>query len=55
LAVRVTADPAQIIPSLEAVPDVSVKLMLGLGRGLTVTTEETEAEQIVVELVTVTV
>jgi hypothetical protein len=53
--VRVTAVPSQMVPSLLAVPDVSVKAIAGLGNGLTVTEADTELKQLVVVLVTVTV
>lgn len=53
-AVSVTDVPLQIIPSLFVVPDVSVKLMVGLGFVFTVTDDDTDAEQLVEELVTVT-
>ena len=54
-AVSVTEVPLQIIPSLFAVPEVSVKLMVGPGNEFTITEAEVEAAQLVVELVTVTV
>ena len=55
LAVSVTDVPLQIVPSLLAVPDVSVKLMVGFCNEFTATEAEAEVEQLVVELVTVTV
>ena len=54
-AVSVTASPLQVIPSSSVVPDVSAKLIVGEGNGFTVTEVEVEAEQAVVEFVTVTV
>ena len=54
LAVSVTLSPLHIIPSSFVVPDVSLKVMVGLGNVLTVTDVEVDAEQAVVELVTVT-
>jgi len=36
VAVRVTLAPLQIVPSLLAVPDVSVTVIEGVGSGLTV-------------------
>ena len=38
-----TADPIQIVPSLEVVPLVSVYPTAGVGSGLTVTVEAAEA------------
>lgn len=55
LAVSVTASPEQIVPSLLVAPDVSVNEIVGAGFAFTVTDEDVEAEQFVVELVTVTV
>jgi hypothetical protein len=52
--VSVTDSPVQIIPSLLASPEVSVKEMTGETE-LTVTDADTEAKQAVDELVTVTV
>lgn len=49
----VTAAPLQVIPSSFVVPEVSVKVTVGLGSELTVTDVEVEAEQAVVEFVTV--
>jgi hypothetical protein len=54
LAVSVTEDPLQIIPSLLVVPEVSAKLTVGDGSGFTVTEAEVEAEQALLKLVTVT-
>ena len=55
LAVRVTDAPLQIVPSLLVVPEVSAKVILGVGKVFTVTEAEVVAEQPVVVLVTVTV
>ena len=52
--VSVADSPAQIMPSLLVVPDVSVTLMTGVGSGLTVMIVEVEVVQ-PLELVTVTV
>jgi hypothetical protein len=54
LAVRVTEVPLHIMPSLLAIPELSVKEIAGLGNELTVTLVDVEAEQAVAELVTVT-
>jgi hypothetical protein len=53
--VSVTDAPAHIIPSLFVVPEVSAKVIVGLGNELTVTDADAEEEQFDVELVTVTV
>ena len=55
LAISVTDVPLQIVPSLLVVPEVSVKVIVGLGSALTVTEAGIEAEQLVLELVTETV
>jgi hypothetical protein len=55
LAIRVTLSPEQMIPSLLLAPEVSVKLIVGLGKELTVTEAAAEAMQLVVEFVTITV
>ena len=55
LAVSITAAPLQVMPSLFLVPDVSAMPIVGLGKACTVTEAETDAAQLVVELVTVTV
>jgi hypothetical protein len=52
-AVSVTASPLQTVPSLLAVPDVSVKEIVGETE-FTVTDVEAEAEQAVAVSVTVT-
>ena len=54
-AVSVTDVPLQIVPSSLVVPDVSVKLIDGLGSEFTVTDADTDAAQFVEVLVTVTV
>jgi hypothetical protein len=53
-AVSVTLSPLQVIPSSFVVPEVSVNEIVGLGKKLTVTEDETEAAQFVVEFVIVT-
>jgi hypothetical protein len=55
LAVSVTDAPVQIIPSLLAVPEVSAILIVGDGKEFTVTDAATDAAQLVVAFVTVTV
>ena len=45
----------QIVPSLLVVPDVSANVTLGVGSEFTVIEAETDAAQLVVELVTVTI
>jgi hypothetical protein len=52
--VRVTLDPLQIMPSLLARPEVSVIVIIGVGRGFTVIIVEVTEEQ-PFALVTVTV
>lgn len=54
LAISVTDAPLQITPSSFAVPDVSDILTVALGNVFTVTEVDVDAEQAVVELVTVT-
>jgi hypothetical protein len=55
VVVSVTDAPLHITPSLLVVPEVSVKLITGLGNAFTVTVAEVWAEQPVLEFVTVTV
>jgi hypothetical protein len=54
LAVKVTDAPAQIVPSLFVVPEVSAKVIVAAGEVFTVTEDEVEAEHAVAVSVTVT-